>query len=126
MYQKPTFSGQGASYFSFCSFLFKVNAIKTLIHRAYRISSNYFKMNEEFDFLLKYFRNNGYPSFLIHSHIKNFPSKVLCDNENSIDLSLQIPAQTKYFYFQYFGPQSEKLKAETQNCLLNYSSHLLI
>ena len=110
VYRKPTFSGQGTSYFSFCSFLFKVNAIKTLIHRAFKISSNYFKMNEEFDFLLRYFRNNGYPSFLIHSHIKNFLNKVLGDNESSIDSTLQIPVQTKYFCFQYFGPQSEKLK----------------
>ena len=75
VYRKPTCSGQGTSYFSFCSFLFKVNAIKTLIHRAFRISTNYFKMNDEFDFLLKYFRN---PSGLIHSHIKNFLNKILC------------------------------------------------
>ena len=54
VHRKPTFYSQGTSYFSFCSFLFKVNAIKTLIHRAFRISSNYFKMNDEFDFLLKY------------------------------------------------------------------------
>ena len=120
VYRKPTFSGQGTSYFSFCSFLFKVNAIKTLIHRAFRISSNYFEMNDEFDFLLKYFRNNGYPSGLIHSHIKNFLNKALCDNENSIDPSIQIPAQTKYFCFQYFGPQSEKLRAELQNLFTKY------
>ena len=121
VYRKPTFSGQGTSYFSFCSFLFKVNAIKTLIHRAFKISSNYFKMNEEFDFLLRYFRNNGYPSFLIHSHIKNFLNKVLGDNESSIDSTLQIPVQTKYFCFQYFGPQSEKLKIELQT--LNRKKH---
>ena len=94
--------------------------LKTLIHRAFRISSNYFKMNDEFDFLLKYFRNNGYPSGLIHSHIKNFLNKALCDNENSIDPSIQIPAQTKYFRFQYFGPQSEKLRAELQNLFTKY------
>ena len=105
VYRKLTFSGQVTSYFSFCSFLLKENAIQTLIHRAYRISSNYLKRNEEFDFLLKCFRNNGYPSSLTHSRIKNFLRKVLCDNENSIDPSLQIPAQTKYFCFQYFVPQ---------------------
>ena len=77
-------------------------------------------MNDEFDFLLKYFRNNGYPSSLIHSHIKNFLNKALCDNENSIDPSIQIPAQTKYFCFQYFGPQSEKLRAELQNLFTKY------
>ena len=88
VYRKPTFSGQGTSYFSFCSFLFKVNAIKTLIHRAFRISSNYFKMNDEFDFLPKYFRNNGYPSGLIHSHIKNFLNKALYNNENIINPSI--------------------------------------
>ena len=120
VYRKPTFSGQGTSYFSFCSFLFKVNAIKTLIYRAFKISSNYFKMNEEFDFLLRYFRNNGYPSFLIHSHIKNFLNKVLGDNESSIDSTLQIPVQTKYFCFQYFGPQSEKLKIELQTLFTKF------
>ena len=75
------------------------------------MSSNYFKMNEEFDFLLRYFSNNGYP-LLIHSHIKNFLNKVLGENESSTDPTLQIPVQTKYFCFQYFGPQSEKLKTE--------------
>ena len=44
---------------NFHRLFFKVNAIKTLIHRAFKISSNYFKMNEEIDFLLRYFRNNG-------------------------------------------------------------------
>ena len=126
VYRKPTFSGQGTSYLSLCSFLFKVNAIKTLIHCAFRIPSNYFKMKGEFDFLLKYFRNNGYPSFLIHSLIKNFLNKVLCDNENSIDSSLQITAQTKYFWFQYFGPQSEKIKAKLQNMFTKFFPTLYI
>ena len=63
---------------------------------------------------------------LIHSHIKNFLNKVLCDNENSIDPSIQIPAQTKYFCFQYFGLQSENLRAELQNLFTRYFTTLNI
>ena len=42
VFRKETFAGSGTSYFSYCSQLFKVNAIKTLLHRAYKISSNFF------------------------------------------------------------------------------------
>ena len=35
VFRKDTFSGQGTSYFSYCCSLFKINAIKTLIFRAY-------------------------------------------------------------------------------------------
>ena len=39
---------------------------------------------------------------------------------HSIDPCIQIPAQTKYFCFQYFGSQSEKLRAELQNLFTKY------
>ena len=32
VHRKPTFSGQGLSFFSNCTFRFKVNGIKTLLH----------------------------------------------------------------------------------------------
>ena len=55
VYRKPTFTGLGMSYYSYCCDMFKINAIKTLLFRAYNISSNYFLMHQEFDFLKQYF-----------------------------------------------------------------------
>ena len=54
VYRKPTFSGQGISFFSFTPFLFKLNAIKTLIFRSHTICSSYHAMHSQFDFL-RYF-----------------------------------------------------------------------
>ena len=51
VYRKPTFTGLGMSYYSYCCDMFKINAIKTLLFRAYNISSNYSLMHKEFDFL---------------------------------------------------------------------------
>ena len=56
--RKETFSGQGTSFFSFCFHNFKLNSIKTLVHRAYNISSNYFLFHLELDFLKQYFFTN--------------------------------------------------------------------
>ena len=41
VYRKPTFSGLGTSYFSFCPYKFKINSIKTLLNRAYKLCSNF-------------------------------------------------------------------------------------
>ena len=37
VYRKPTFSGQGLSFFSHCSVKFKINCIKALLHSPYNI-----------------------------------------------------------------------------------------
>ena len=68
VYRKPTFSGQGLSFFSFCTFRFKLNSIKTLLHRAYNICSSYVSQDSEFNFLRQYFKNNGYALSLIEKN----------------------------------------------------------
>ena len=60
IFRKPTFSGLGTSFFSYCHINFKLNSIKTLLHRAYTLSSNYQYFHDEVIFLRKYFYNNGY------------------------------------------------------------------
>ena len=72
VYRKPTFSGQGISFFSFTLFLFKLNTIKTLVFRSYSICSNYHDRHKEFNFLKDFFVSNGFPANLILSVIKHF------------------------------------------------------
>ena len=69
VYRKPTFSGLGISYFSFCSYRFKIDSITTLLHRAFNICSNYHLMHHEFQFLRNFFVQNGFPEFLVQSNI---------------------------------------------------------
>ena len=70
--RKPTFSGQGLSFFSNCTFRFKVNSIKTLLHRAFNISSSYLSFHDELLSLKNYFHDNGYPKTLIDNIINKF------------------------------------------------------
>ena len=55
VFLKKMFSGLGISFFSFCTFKFKLNSIKTLLYRSYEICSDYFALNNEFNFLKQFF-----------------------------------------------------------------------
>ena len=50
IFRKPTFSGLGNSFFSYCSYTFKTNGIKTLLHRAYHLTSSYDRFHNEIIF----------------------------------------------------------------------------
>ena len=76
IYRKPTFSGLGTSFFSHCPTIFKVNAIRTLIFRAYEICTSYLCFHDELEFLQRFFSDNGFPSNLVHSEIKKFLDKI--------------------------------------------------
>ena len=62
IFRKNTFTGLGLNYFSHCSLGFKINACKTLLHRAYTLCSSWFQFHQEISFLKSYFENNCYPS----------------------------------------------------------------
>ena len=72
VYRKPTFSGLGSSFYSFCPFNFKLNSINTLLFRAYNICSTYLYLHEEFKFLVNFFRSNGYCSKFVEKQISKF------------------------------------------------------
>jgi hypothetical protein len=107
VYRKPSFSGLGTSFFSYCSFNFKVNSIKTLLYRCFHISSNYTVLHNEFEFLKQFFINNGYPLFLVTSKIKQFLAKRYENVTPQTNVN-----NIKYFSVPYFGPQSDHLKKE--------------
>ena len=51
VFRKDSFAGLGKSYFSNCSFKFKLNCIQIILSCAYRMCSNYMAMHNEFCFL---------------------------------------------------------------------------
>ena len=72
VYRKPTFSGLGISFFSYCSHKFKINAIRTLLYRAYHLSSTYDYFHRVRDFLQNFFKTNGFSNNLFHKYVKRF------------------------------------------------------
>ena len=112
VYRKPTFTGLGMSFFSFCSFNFKLNSVKTLLHRAYNISSTYFNFDTEIKFLLDFFISNGFTSGLIYYLTKQFLNRKYSNNTIST-----CQPYTYYTSFPFFGHYSEKMKIELTELL---------
>ena len=69
IFRKATYTGLGLNFHSYCYFNFKLNNIRTLVHRALCLCSSWFDFHEEIAFLLKYFQNNGYPEGVVRAII---------------------------------------------------------
>ena len=64
VYRKPTFTGLYITWDSYCSTKYKVNLVKSLVHRAKRLCSSS-KLKNEMDTLKSIFIKNGYPEDLL-------------------------------------------------------------
>jgi len=118
VFRKETFTGLGTSFFSFCTFKFKINSLKTLLYRGYRISSNYISMHSEFEFLKDFFFNNGFPLGLIHSNINQFLNNIfqpVASNSAHTNFNKEL-----FFTVPYFGYQSEKLRKDLLQLLSKF------
>ena len=116
IYRKPTFSGLGTSFYSFVPFLYKINSILTLVHRAYKLSSNYYLFHTELNFLRNFFSKNGFPRHLIENKIGQYLTK----QYNRSEPLPTAPKKTMYFKFPYYGDYSNKMEHKLKDLLTEY------
>ena len=76
IYRKQKFTDLETSFYSNISRKFKTNAIKTLVHRAFHLSSSFFSFDQEINFLRNFFASNGYPVFIFDTVCKKFLDKI--------------------------------------------------
>ena len=118
VFRKNSFSGLGTSYFSFTPHVYKINAIKTLIFRAYQLCSNYTYLHKEFNIIREYFVDNGFPAFLIYKYIRRFISSKIHATENNLGI---VANREKFFLkLPFFGKQSDNLKDELNSIFRKY------
>ena len=72
VYRKPTFIGLGLRFNSFAPKSYKYNLISCLIHRAYKISSNFQLFQLEIVKLRKFFSANFYPQYYFDKFLNNY------------------------------------------------------
>ena len=108
VYRKETFTGLGLNYFSHCPNIFKINSIKTLLVRAWKITSNFTSLNKEFTFLKKYFCNNGYPEHIVYRQIQHFIRNIT----HPPPIFDTVAKRQMFCSLPFTGTQSEKLKQE--------------
>ena len=70
IFRKSTFTGLGTNFFSNIPYKYKINAIKTLIYRAYHLTTSYLLFNVEIDFLKSFFAKNGFSTTLFEDQLR--------------------------------------------------------
>ena len=113
IYRKDTFTGLGTHYLSFEPIKFKINAIKTLLYRAYHICSSYFTIHTEIEFLKKFFHNNGYPESIFHKHVKQFLNNIYVPKQSAPT----VPKRKVYFSLPYYGYISDIIKSDIKQLI---------
>ena len=76
VYRKPTFSGVFTNFWSFIPKSYKYNLLFTLLHRAFKLCSNFERFHQEIDKLKTIFENNGYPKSFVDFCIKKYLDNV--------------------------------------------------
>ena len=113
VYRKSTYTGLGLNFYSFVPLLFKINSIKTLIHRAYNICSSWKIFHYELDKLRNYFDVNSYPKDLVEKHIKRF----IANKFANANTSETVPKEIKYITLPFLGHFSYQLRNNLSNLL---------
>ena len=81
VYRKPTFSGLFTNFESFTPKSYKCNLLLTLLHRTFKLCSNFERFHQEIDKLKTIFENNGYPKSFVDFCIKKYLDKVFIKKE---------------------------------------------
>ena len=102
VYRKPTYTGLGLNWFSFCPNIYKLNSIKTLLNRAFDICSTYTQFHEEVVHLKGYFIKNNYLEGTFYNILRSF----LCSKRDPPVLRYDVPKQRRYIKFPFYGKPS--------------------
>ena len=78
---KPTFSGVLTNFVCFIPKLCKYNLLFTLLHRPFKLCSNFERFNHKIDKLKTIFENGGYPKNFVDFCIKKYLDKVFIEKE---------------------------------------------
>ena len=116
IYRKPTFTGVGLNWFDGGPINYKINSIKTLLNRAYNLTSDYFNFHCEIEKLLKYFTtNNLFPKPIFFKVLKDF----LYSKFTSRISNDSVPKQVKYVKLPFYGKVSFNCKKRLKKILNN-------
>ena len=120
IFRKATFSGLGTSFFSNVPTLYKLNAVRTLIHRAYHLCSTFSLFCTELEYLRAFFSNNGYPDKLFDKICKKFLNNIY----HPPSRIPSVPKKQIYFSLPYYCKFSDVAAKKLQTKLSRFYTHL--
>ena len=108
VYRKSTFTGLGLNFLSFVPKIFKINSIKTLLFRAFSLSSDWKLFHSEVSLLRTYFSGNGYPLHLFDKILRAFLDRIFTPNSPVHT----VPKKVLYISLPYYGYSSFRVRKE--------------
>ena len=81
VYRKPAFSGAFTNFDSYIPLSYKSGLILSLLHRAFKLCSNFEIFHHEIIHLKDIFKRNAYPSNFIDNCIKMFLDKIFIEKK---------------------------------------------
>ena len=111
VYRKPTFSRAFTNFGSFIPKSYKYNLLFTLLHRAFKLCSNFERFHQEIDKLKTIFKNNGYPKSFVHFCIKKYLDNVFIKKK----VLLKASKKELICVLPFLGKKSMQLRT----CLVN-------
>ena len=91
---------------SFTSFSYKINLIKCLIDRSFKICNNWNSFHKDIESIKSNLTKNAYPPFLIDKVIKKYLDHKFSSNQNQ----LKGTSDVYYFKLPYIGNLSHHIK----------------
>ena len=113
VYRKPTFSGVFTNFESFVPKSYKYNLLFTLLHRAFKLCSNFERFHQEIDKLKTIFENNGYPKSFVDFCIKKYLDKVFIKKE----MVLKASKKELICVLPFLGKRSMQLRTRLVNSI---------
>ena len=119
IYRKKTFTGLYTKWDSFTPRKYKINLIRTLTYRCYRICSSASLLQSALGDLRKLLLQNGYPQGIITYNIND----VLNRNRNKPRSPVStVPKKDIIILLPYLGLQSNQISQRLKSCVYNFYS----
>ena len=113
VYCKPTFSGVFTNFESFIPDIYKRGLIETLVHRSFRLCSNYENFHREIETLKSVLKHNSYAHNLMNHCIKRFLNKLFVQR----DLNFTVFKRELICVLPYLGKASLDLKTKLRRTI---------
>ena len=101
-----------SKFYDFSPQEYKSNLISTLVCRAFRISSSYLSLHNEFNFLKELLQGNGYPLAFIEKTIGRMLKKLYKPSGHREIENYDVPKPIVYFTTYYLGDVSRAMSRD--------------
>ena len=116
IYRKKTFTGLYTKWDSFTPRKYKINLIRTVAFRCFRICSSPFLLKSSLDDLRKLLLQNGYPVGIVNYNIND----MLKRQQQKAERPPTVPKKTIYIVLPYLGFQSKVITRQLKCCISKF------